>query len=947
MKWKLLAVFAMCALGLRAQDEAAEVPALSAQLEWRGLGPAVMGGRIVEIAVHPSDKSCVYAAAATGGVWKSLNRGTTWTSVFDAATSTCIGALVIAPSNPKVLYVGTGEANNQRSSYSGDGLWKSVDAGATWQHMGLERSHHIARIAVHPTDENTVFVAVLGALYTSSEERGLYRSTDGGATFTQVLKVTERTGVVDVLIDPANPSVMFAASYERLRRPWHLDEAGPGSGVWKSEDAGSTWKRLDGGLPTGEIGRIGLTLHSGNPGTLYVCVENRNPRKEAPPAKEPDAPKKDVDKRSEVDTETARGASSVEADDEDEELELREHYAPGMEPSGKPEGGQVWRSTDGGAAFSLRNKKSVWGDPAYYYGQIRVDPANAENVWLLGVNLFRSIDGGETWKDDGARGVHSDHHALWIDPTDSTHLLLGNDGGLAVSWDSGSHWDVFENLPLGQFYAVHVDNRWPYRIYGGLQDNGSYGMPSLGAGSALQEWELFRVGGGDGFMCATDPEDPASVYSEFQFGEISRLDLRTMQRKHITPANRKGMANERWNWMTPLLVSKHQPRRVYCASQHVWRSEDRGNSWTCISADLSTDDALKKQGNVPHCTVTMLAESPLRADVLWAGTDDGRLHVTRNGGQTWQDVSSALPASARGLWVSRIVASAHEPGRAWVAINAYREDRFEPLLYLSDDYGGTFAPRCAGLPAQPINSVVEDPAHADLIFVAHDRGVAVSEDGGGSWAPLSKGLPPVPVHDLVLQARDSDLVAATHGRGIFVVDIAPLRDFQPAARKDNILLAQPKLVAAPFSGFSRGDRGARFFAPSNGKVGAYLWVSLPAVPTADMSLVVEDAGGRVVRTLTVKKEAGAQRVLWDLTGSQSRGSASARTGAAGRGRDTGRAARALVGRHVVRLLEGEKEVARAVLNLLPGIVSVSLPRGDEEEGAEEETPSPSGHAPVW
>ena len=883
-----------------AQDEPAKDAGIAAQLKWRGLGPAVMGGRILDIAVHPSDLSCVYAAAATGGLWKSSNRGTTWTSVFDAASSTCIGAVAIAPSQAQVLYVGTGEANNQRSSYSGDGVWKSVDGGKEWKHLGLPQSHHIARIAVHPSDENIVFVAVLGALYSTNAERGLYRSTDGGVSFTPVLQVNERTGVVDVIIDPLNPSVVYAASYERLRRPWHLDEAGPGSGVWKSEDGGSTWKRLEAGLPTGEIGRIGLALHSAGPSdssstgasTLYVCVENRNPPKDA----------------------DAKGI----------------------------EGGQVWRSTDVGATFTLRNKKPVWGDPPYYYGQIRVDPANADNVWLLGVSLFKSSDGGETWKDDGARGIHSDHHALWIDPTDSAHMLCGNDGGLASTYDSGAHWDVFENLPLGQFYAVHVDNRTPYRIYGGLQDNGSYGMPVYGAGGSVQEWELFRVGGGDGFMCATDPEDPAVVYSEFQFGRISRLDLRSMRRTTITPSDSKGAPRERWNWMTPMLVSRHQARRVYCASQHVWRSEDRGDNWARISGDLSSDDASKKQGNVPHCTVTMLAESPLRADVLWAGTDDGRLHVTRDGGVSWQDVSHALPAAVRGLWVARIVASAHEAGRAYVALTGYREDRFAPLLFVTDDFGGTFAPRSEGLPQQPINSVLEDPLNAALLFVAHDRGVSFSEDAGGTWQPLAAGLPPVPVHDLALQSRDADLVAATHGRGMFVLDVAPLRHFTPTKRADTVLLAQPKLALAASSGLGRGDRGKRFYAAPRGELGAHLWVWLPSAPEGDVSLLIEDAAGRVVRTLTVKKNAGAQRVLWDLSGTQPRGSAAARP-AAGRARSSA----ALAGDFLVRLMAGEKELAKCVLSLPGGVSSVALPRGDEEESEEEERASERTPALVW
>lgn len=939
MKFFIISVALLCALQAQETKEPVLPKGPLESVDWRGLGPAVMGGRIVDLAVSPLDKSRIFVAAATGGIFRTDNRGTTWQAVFDAASSTCIGALALAPSKPETVYVGTGEANNQRSSYAGDGVWRSLDGGNKWEHMGLKDSHRIARIAVHPSEPDTLLVAAMGPLYSAGGERGLYRSTDGGVHFERVLDPGPGVGVVDVVFHPANAEIVYAASYERSRRAWHLDESGPGSGVWKSTDGGRTFERLAGGLPTGELGRIGLAVTPAEPDALCVCIENRNPAPEKKEAEE----KKESKEAKLLHADGDENAVAGREDVEEEEHELREHYAPGSEPTGKLVGGEVWRSGDAGKSFEKRNEKPVSGDPAYYYGQIRLDPVNAEKIWLLGVPLFVSTDGGKTFKDDGARSVHSDHHALWIDPADSDHLLLGNDGGLAVSHDGGKHWDVFENLPLGQFYAVYVDDRTPYRIYGGLQDNGSYGMPVIGAGSAIQEWELFRVGGGDGFMCASDPEDPAIVYSEYQFGAMSRLDLRSMKRTGITPKNEKGAPQERWNWMSPLCVSKHQPRRVFCGSQHVWQSEDRGDHWTRISPDLTTNDAEKKRGNVPHCTITMLAESPRRPDVLWAGTDDGRLHVTRDGGRTWQDVSAALPACTRGLWVSRIVASAHADGRALVAVTGYREDRFEPFLFVTEDFGGTFAPRMEGLPQQPINSVVEDPVVADLWFVAHDRGVAVTEDAGGTWSDVRKGLPPVPVHDLVIQSRDRDLVAATHGRGIFVLDMAPWRHFNSAARKQGAMLAPPKLMAAPSMGFSRGDRGSRYFAAPNGTTGGIFWINFATVPEGTLSLQIDDVAGRRVRQLDVKSEAGLQRVVWDLTGSAAgRGGVPARGGAAGGRGGAPRGGRVAAGTYSARLLAGEKELARELVDVPAGIVLPALTREEADED-EPFTPAPIVH----
>lgn len=887
---------------------------------WRGIGPAVMSGRIVDVEVPAQDRNRVVVAAASGGIWLSENRGVTWRPIFDEAKTQTLGDIAIAPSDPQTLWAGTGEANNQRSSYAGAGVFKSSDGGKTWQGLGLKESHHIGRIVIHPTNPDVVYFAVLGHLYTTNPERGVYRTMDGGRSFEHVLAVDPRTGAVDLVMDPQNPLVLYAATYERLRRPWHLTESGPGSGLWKTVDGGAQWKRLAGGFPDGEIGRIGLAISARNTNTLFACVENRNPAEAAPKSESTETRSASEPRES--------GEESEEA--EDAEAEERAAEAEAMvAPPPKVIGGEIYRSDDGGASWHRVNEKPVAGDPPYYYGQIRVDPVDDERLWLLGVPLFHSEDGGKTWKDDGAKGVHSDHHALWIDPSDPKRMILGHDGGLAQSYDRGKTWDVYQNLPISQFYTVFVDDTDPYRIFGGLQDNGTFATPSVGNWrTGIQEREVFRINGGDGFFGAVDPENPATIYSEIQFGSPSRLDVRTGARKSIRPPRAKGEPKLRCNWMSPLVLSSHNPRSLYFASQRVYRSVDRGDHWTAISPDLTTNDPEKIRGNVPHCTITSLSESPRREGLLWIGTDDGNVQVTLDGGRNWALLNERFPESVRGLWVSRVLASHHEEGRAYVAFSGYREDRFQPYLFETSDYGGTWRDLSHGLPPSPINSVLEDSLNKDFLIVAHDHGVHWSLDGGDSWSPAGASLPKVACHDLAMQQKTGDLVVATHGRGLFVLNVSPLRQWKKTVSGAGAVLFEPAPIRRPGNGFDLGFSGARAYVAQNPDPSLIVSYWLKDEVTEDLVLEVLNANGERVRELSAKKSKGLNFTRFDLRGPRPANVQGRSQG----GRTRGQGTLVTSGEYILRLKVGS-DVQRVLFWVppVPQRAVNGIPEEDEEE----------------
>lgn len=876
---------ATCALllaaALPAQDSAFVRDAVLGQMKWRALGPTNFGGRVVDIDVDPSDPSTWYIATGSGGLWKTVNGGTTFAPIFDDQATISIGDIAVSPARPEEIWVGTGEANNQRSSYWGDGVYKSTDGGETWRNVGLNGTDHIGRIAVHPAKPDVVFVAALGALYTPNEQRGLYRTTDGGASWERVAHVSDDVGFVDVVIDPKRPDTVYAASYERRRRAHDFDASGPGSGIWKSTDGGASFDRLEGGLPEGDIGRIGLALFAGDPDTVYATIENNNP---APPEK----PEK-----------KERGKRHSDAEpiffEDDEAAE-----APG-DP--KPVGGEIYRSDNAGKTWKRTNELSIGGRPAYYYGQIRVDPTDADKVYVLSVPALASTDGGVTWKTDFADALHVDHHALWIDPADPRHILLGNDGGLAQTFDRGATWDHLDHLPLGQFYAVSVDLSEPYHVYGGTQDNGSWGVPSRGAtGRGLLAADAFKISGGDGFYVCVDPTDNDVVYSESQFGGLQRQNLRTGARAFIRPSAERGSPKLRFNWMSPLVLSAHNPRTLYFGSQHLHRSRDRGDTWDTISPDLTTNDHDKIAGNVPHCTITTIAESPLRPGLIYVGTDDGRVWVTRNDGGRWVDLTDRFAGLPKALWVSRVATSAADEDVAYVSFTGYREDIREPFLFLTTDGGESFRSISNDLPRAPINVVEEHPRNPHVLFVGTEFGVYASLDAGASWNRLGSGLPTTPVHDLEVHPRESDLVLGSHGRGLWVLDIAPLEDLTANAMGRGLVVSAPRDGWILPRGFSQGYTGARGWRAGNAELGAVFWYYLGNDSDEAITVSVEDATGKRLFRHRGKTTAGLHRVVWNPRGGGF-------GGFGGFGRGQGRQP-AGPGQYVMRVKRGDREIAK-------------------------------------
>lgn len=899
-------VFAAVLAGatLAAQDAQQVREDLFGAMSWRAVGPVNFGGRIVDVAVDPTDSARFFVASATGGIFKTTNGGTTFTPVFDDQPAISVGDIDVSPVDPDVVWVGTGEANNQRSAYAGKGLFRSGDGGKTWTHAGLTGTDHIARVVAHPADKDVVWVAAMGPLYTPSPERGIYKSLDGGKTWNKTLFVDDDTGFSDLAVDPKNPDVLFAAGYECRRRAWHFTEGGDGGGIWRSKDGGETWKKLAGGLPTGILGRIGLAVFPADTKILYAFVENRNPA--SPPserrANEPDAETREANPR---DPEATRSENEVK------ENEVKENAAkdpkegggggeatPGgseplpayddpawdraywrslTAPSGTPapadlpangriKGGEVYRSDDGGDTWRCVKERLI-SDRAshyfYFFGQIRVHPQNPDVIHVLDVSVHSSSDGGQRWRTTMARGLHADHHALWIDPKEPRHMLIGNDGGLAVSYDAGETWDHFDTLPLAQYYAIGVDMRDPYRVYGGLQDNGTWGTPSRGENTAgiLRE-HVYRIGGGDGFYAVIDPNDPDTVYAESQFGAVFRYDHRTGRSKSIRPRAPRGTPALRSNWNSPIALSPSNSHTVYFGTQYVHRSFDRGDTWEIISPDLTYADPDKLDGNVPHCTITTLAESSKRPGQLWAGTDDGRVWVSKTAGERWSELTERFAGLPGRLWVSRVEPSPHDADVAFVSFTGYREDDSKPYLYMTTDGGETFRSIANDLPAEPINVVRQHPRNADVLFVGTDLGVHASLDCGASWHPLRDGMPTNPVHDLVVHPRERDLVAGAHGRGIFIMDISPLEELTTELLGKAVHVCVPRDGLLLGRGPSRGWPGQRTWSAPNGETRPVFWVWVREELSEPLRLVVKDATGRELFVRANIKDAGLHRVAW-------------------------------------------------------------------------------------
>lgn len=788
---------------------------LLGDLQAVNIGPSIFSCRVTDLEANPDNPAQVYVAYASGGLWHTENNGTSFKSLFDEQATMTIGDIAVDWTR-RIVWVGAGEVNSSRSSYAGSGLYRSDDGGKTWQHRGLPESHHIGRIVLHPTNPDILWVAAMGHLYTPNPERGVYHTTDGGKTWQRTLYVDNNTGAIDLVIDPLNPEILYAATWERDRKAWNFNGAGPGSGIWKSADGGRTWTRLNtpaSGFPHGDkTGRIGLAAGAFQGRTvLYACIDNQNPK---PPKAEED--KEIITKKQlrAIEREAFLKLEDKQLDKFLKDNEFPEKYNASsvkeMVRSGKisPQtlveyledanaglfevdyiGAEVYRSDDGGATWKRTHEEPLDGinfTYGYYFSNIRCRADNPEQVYLLGFYIVKSADGGKTWKNINGDNVHVDHHALWLNPRQPGHLINGNDGGMNVSWDDGASWLKCNNPPVGQFYAVAVDQADPYRVYGGAQDNGVWVGPSqYRASTAWHQTGRYpyrELLGGDGMQVAVDPRDNNTVYTGYQFGNYFRIDQRGGKETSITPKHDLGERPPRFNWQTPIHLSAHQSDILYLGAHKLYRSFNRGDTWEAISGDLTGGG---KPGNVPYGTLTSIHESPLRLGLLYTGSDDGLAYVSRDGGDTWTRISDGLPQN---LWVSRIQASAHERARVYISLNGYRWDDFTPYLYRSDDYGNTWTRIGQDLPLGPINVVREDPVNPDLLYIGADHGCYISLDGGQSFQALGNGFPAVAVHDLAVQAKAGDLIIGTHGRSMFKMNIKSLQQLTAEKREQELVV---------------------------------------------------------------------------------------------------------------------------------------------------------------
>ncbi len=855
----LLVVLAavVAAVSLQAQN-----PKLDpSPLAFRGIGPTNQGGRFVDYAVVEATPQVFYAATASGGLWKTENHGLTWASIFDNQPAVSIGAVALFQPNPSIVWVGTGEANNSRSSYWGDGVYKSTDAGKTWTNVGLKDSHHIGRILTHPTDPNIAYVAALGHLYSSNDERGLYKTTDGGKTWTRSLEVTsegKKVGVVDVAMDPKNPNILIAASYDKVREPWTFVEGGPGSAIYRSADAGKTWTKLAGGLPTGMIGRIGVAIARQDPMTMYATVENVN----------------------------SKGVSDAER---------RKQLLEGRETPKAPSiGNEIYKSIDGGKTWTNVSGQGVGEGPPYYYAQIRVDPSDKNHVYVLGVGVHHTTDGGKTWTRPFNFG--GDNHALWINPRDSRHLILGYDHGMGVSFDAGANWYHPDDMPLAQYYAVGLDMAMPYNVCGGLQDNGSWCGPSTkknGQPITFEDWS--RVGGGDGMHNVVDWRENRWLYNSSQFGGgLQRLDLETGVRNPIAYRGPEA-STLRYNWNPPILVSRHDADVIYLGASRVLRSTFRGENWTLVSPDLTKNDPKFRdgRGNIQFATITTLDESPIAPCMLWVGTDDGNVQFTRNacpatGQPEWTNVTANIP-SHPGYWVSRVTASAHDPAVAYVSVTGYRNDDFKPFVWKTSDYGKTWKSIAGNLPDEPINVIREDHRNPNLLFVGTEPGLYASLNGGASWTDVRGTMPRQFVYDMQIHPRENELVVATHGRGIFIADVSHLQEMTTETiNADAHLFDINPVVQWRALGVPRATSSHNFEGPSRPS-GMQIRYWLKSAPAGDVKVRVYE-GTRLIREIAGTKAAGLNTVRWDLqerlrelTAAERQQSAGRRGGGGGRG----------------------------------------------------------------
>ncbi|HEV8370173.1 MAG TPA: hypothetical protein VGQ39_19630 [Pyrinomonadaceae bacterium] len=841
-----LIAITLYSLSLSAQDGAQLEQVFNNGFVYRNLGPFRVSAWVSDIAVPETPTKAhlytFYVASRNGGVWKTTNNGTTFTPVFEGKDVASIGALAIAPSNSDIVWVGTGDASCTRSAYPGNGIYKSVDGGANWQHMGLRDSQHIARVVIHPSNPDIVYVAVMGHLFSTNEERGVFKSSDGGATWKKVLYINEKTGAVDLVVDRNHPNTLFAATYECIRHPWRLEDGGSASGIYKTTDGGATWKKLGGGLPEGNIGRIGMDLYQKNPKILYTVVDNRNQSSEPSATPQPSG--------------TASGPRLI--------------------------GGEVYRTDDGGLTWRKMNsaRDDVGRKTGYAFNQLRINPDNDERIFVTGGSIVSSEDSGKTWAGlAGPQGnrvfrrAFGDFRTLWIDSQNPDRMMAGSDGGVCTSYDGGRTCDHLANLPIGEVYALTVDMEQPYNVYAGLQDHESWKGPSNGWSGSVGLTDWVSVGVGDGMYNQVDPTDSRWVYNTQEFGRPGRYDQQTRTRKIIAPSRPAGQPLLRFNWVAPIRLSPHDPKTLYAGAQVLFRSRDRGDHWEEISPDLTTNDPGKISAPgaaIQHCTIVTISESPAAAGVIWVGTDDGKVQVTKNAGASWTDVTTNI-AKAGGpedAWVTRVFASNLNAAVAYVTKSKLRQDDFRPFVYKTTDYGATWTTIAGNLPNRSLNVIFEDYTNPNLLFVGSDAGVYVTIDGGAHWFALKGNLPIVPVTDLVIQPRESDLVVGTYGRAIWITNVAVLRELNETVLGEDVhfFSVQPRSRRQEGAVGNYRLLGDRHLVTPNEPNGLALIYYLKQAPKEKVTLTVAGPDGKTLRTLEGTNKVGLNRVVFQLGG---------------------------------------------------------------------------------
>ncbi len=795
-----------------------QIDKLFEKLDWRNIGPANMGGRTVDIDVVESKPWIIYAAMGPSGVWKSENNGISWDPVFDKESTVSVGDVTICQSNPDIVWVGSGEATTRNSVTIGDGVYKTNDAGKTWKNMGLKNTRHISRIVIDSDNPDIVYVAAQGHLWGPNEERGVYKTSDGGKTWQKVLYINKNTGIADLAIDPSDGKILYAAAWDYQRFPYFFYSGGPGSGIYKSLDGGENWARLVKGLPEGVLGRIGLAVSRSNPNVVYALIEHKD--------------------------------------------------------------GGIWRSEDKGESWkrTCDNKTFITVNfRPFYYSQIRIDPSDDKVVYVFSGGAYVSKNMGKKFKAISS-GTHSDHHALWIDPENPKHLIDGNDGGIDITYDSGKNWHAIKHMAVAEVYQIGFDFQKPYHVFCGLQDNGVWGGPSAtydSAGIVNDDWYVLDVMG-DGFFVKPDPSDHNIIYGNYQMNGLTRVDQRIGLGRGIRPEASIHEPVYRFNWNSPIHISPHDPKTVYTGGNFLFRTHNGGQNWEIISPDLSTNDPEKQKdsggvitmdntGAEIHCTILTIAESPVQKGVIWCGTDDGNVQITRDDGKSWENVVENIPGLPENTWCSRIEASHFEVGTAYAAFDGHRMDDYSTYLYKTNDFGKSWTSIKSGLPFGWVHVIREDIRNENLLFVGTEFGIFASLDQGKTWFSLKNDMPTTAVRDIAVHPRENDLIIGTHGRGIWIMDdISPLQEFSNDVFNSKMHLFSIRPHTQFYASVSRESFSRPVFSAKNPPYGLTVTTYFKDKPEVRPEILIRNPEGEKIYEMKLRKKAGLQRNTWNL-----------------------------------------------------------------------------------